>query len=498
MIDISGENVVLVGALLLFVAVMAGKVAYRFGAPALLLFLGVGMLFGLNFISYRSVEMTQFVGMIALCIILFTGGMDTKFSEIKPIIGPGVVLATVGVVMTAFVLAGFVWLVAPWLGIEIPFALALLLASTMSSTDSASVFSILRSKKQGLKQNLRPLLELESGSNDPMAYMMTILLISVVSNTSSGVGLGMSVVFFVVQMVVGALSGYLIGRLAVWTINRIKLANHSLYSVLLLAFIFFSFAFTDLIKGNGYLAVYLSGLVIGNHKLQQKRPLTVFFDGFTWLMQIVMFLTLGLFVNSNELLEPRVLILGGLVGAFMILVARPLTVFTCLLPFRKFTAKARLYVSWVGLRGAVPILFAIYPLMAHVENAGLLFNVVFLGTIISLLVQGTTVSGMANLLGLAYEERESAFSVDMHQDMKSALTEVEVNETMLESGHTPKDITLPENTLVMMVCRDGEYFVPQGKTELKLGDKLLVISDRSEELATTYKDMGIDDVMKLG
>ena len=498
MIDISGENVVLVGALLLFVAVMAGKVAYRFGAPALLLFLGVGMLFGLNFISYRSVEMTQFVGMIALCIILFTGGMDTKFSEIKPIIGPGVVLATVGVVMTAFVLAGFVWLVAPWLGIEIPFALALLLASTMSSTDSASVFSILRSKKQGLKQNLRPLLELESGSNDPMAYMMTILLISVVSNTSSGVGLGMSVVFFVVQMVVGALSGYLIGRLAVWTINRIKLANHSLYSVLLLAFIFFSFAFTDLIKGNGYLAVYLSGLVIGNHKLEQKRPLTVFFDGFTWLMQIVMFLTLGLFVNSNELLEPRVLILGGLVGAFMILVARPLTVFTCLLPFRKFTTKARLYVSWVGLRGAVPILFAIYPLMAHVENAGLLFNVVFLGTIISLLVQGTTVSGMANLLGLAYEERESAFSVDMHQDMKSALTEVEVNETMLESGHTLKDITLPENTLVMMVCRDGEYFVPQGKTELKLGVKLLVISDRSEELATTYKDMGIDDVMKLG
>ena len=498
MIDISGENVVLVGALLLFVAVMAGKVAYRFGAPALLLFLGVGMLFGLNFISYRSVEMTQFVGMIALCIILFTGGMDTKFSEIKPIIGPGVVLATVGVVMTAFVLAGFVWLVAPWLGIEIPFALALLLASTMSSTDSASVFSILRSKKQGLKQNLRPLLELESGSNDPMAYMMTILLISVVSNTSSGVGLGMSVVFFVVQMVVGALSGYLIGRLAVWTMNRIKLANHSLYSVLLLAFIFFSFAFTDLIKGNGYLAVYLSGLVIGNHKLEQKRPLTVFFDGFTWLMQIVMFLTLGLFVNSNELLEPRVLILGGLVGAFMILVARPLTVFTCLLPFRKFTTKARLYVSWVGLRGAVPILFAIYPLMAHVENAGLLFNVVFLGTIISLLVQGTTVSGMANLLGLAYEERESAFSVDMHQDMKSALTEVEVNETMLESGHTLKDITLPENTLVMMVCRDGEYFVPQGKTELKLGDKLLVISDRSEELATTYKDMGIDDVMKLG
>ncbi|WP_064976762.1 potassium/proton antiporter [Alistipes provencensis] len=498
MIDISGENVVLVGALLLFVAVMAGKVAYRFGAPALLLFLGVGMLFGLNFISYRSVDMTQFVGMIALCIILFTGGMDTSFQEIKPIIGPGVVLATVGVVMTAVVLAGFVWLIAPWIGLEISFPLALLLASTMSSTDSASVFSILRSKKQGLKQHLRPLLELESGSNDPMAYMLTILLIGIVTNTSGDVGMGMSIVYFVIQMVVGALSGYLIGRLAVWTINKINLANHSLYSVLLLAFIFFAFAFTDLIKGNGYLAVYLAGLVVGNHKLTQKRSLTVFFDGFTWLMQIVMFLTLGLFVNSDELFRPEVLILGCAVGAFMILVARPVTVFACLLPFRRFTTKARLYVSWVGLRGAVPILFAIYPMMANVEQAGLLFNVVFLSTIISLVVQGTTVSGMANMLGLAYEERESAFSVDIHEDMKSVLTEVEVNESMLDTGHTLKDITLPENTLVMMVCREGEYFVPQGKTELHLGDKLLVISDRGEELESTYKDMGIDDVMKLG
>ena len=462
----------LVGALLLFVAVLAGKVAYRFGAPALLLFLGVGMLFGLDFISYRSVDITQFIGMMSLCVILFTGGMDTSFREIRPIIGPGVVLATAGVVMTALVLAGFVWLIAPWLGLEMPFALALLLASTMSSTDSASVFSILRSKKQGLKEHLRPLLELESGSNDPMAYMLTILLIGVLSNTSEHVGLGMSVVAFVVQMVVGALSGYLVGRLAVWTINRIGLANHSLYVVLL--------------------------LVIGNHKLVQKRPLTVFFDGFTWLMQIVMFLTLGLFVNSDELLQPEVLILGCSVGFFLILVARPLSVFACLLPFRKFTARARLYISWVGLRGAVPILFAIYPMMDDVEYADLLFNVVFLSTIISLLVQGTTVSGMANLLGLAYEERESAFDVNMHEDMKSVLTEVEVNESMLESGHTLKDIVLPENTLVMMICRDGEYFVPQGKTELRLGDKLLVISDRGEELESTYREMGIDEVMKLG
>ncbi len=423
-LSISSENFVLVGAMLLFVAVMAGKVAYRFGAPALLLFLGVGMIFGWDLISFRSVDMTQFIGMIALCVILFTGGMDTKYAHIRPVIGPGVVLATVGVVLTALIMALFVWAVAPWLGIEMPFVLALLLAATMSSTDSASVFSILRSKKQGLRQHLRPLLELESGSNDPMAYMLTVLLIGILSHSDDTAGgWGMDVLFFGVQ--------------------------------------------------------------------------TVFFDGFTWLMQIIMFLTLGLFVNTNELFEPEVLILGVAVGIFMIVVARPVSVFACLLPFRRFSFKARAYVSWVGLRGAVPILFAIYPMVAHIEQSGLLFNVVFLSTIISLAVQGTTVSGMANLLGLAYEQREATFNVNLSEDVKSALTEVEVNEAMMQSGRTLQELTLPENTLVMMVCRDGAYFVPKGKTELRLGDKLLVISDRSEELAASYKNMGIDEILPL-
>ena len=482
MIDISGENVVLVGALLLFVAVMAGKVAYRFGAPALLLFLGVGMLFGLNFISFRSVEMTQFVGMIALCIILFTGGMDTSFQEIKPIIGPGVVLATVGVVMTAMVLAGFVWLVAPWLDLEISFALALLLAATMSSTDSASVFSILRSKKQGLKQHLRPLLELESGSNDPMAYMLTILLIGVVTNSQGGGGLGMSALYFVVQLVVGTLSGYLIGRLAVWTINKINLANHSLYSVLLLAFIFFAFAFTDLVKGNGYLAVYLAGLVVGNHKLAQKRSLTVFFDGFTWLMQIVMFLTLGLFVNSDELLRPEVLILGGAVGAFMILVARPVTVFACLLPFRNISNKARLFVSWVGLRGAVPIIFATYPVIAGIEGSQQLFNIVFFITLLSLVVQGMSISSFARWLHLDLpEEKEgNEFGVELPDEIDTKLEDMTLTTEMLAGGNRLKDMNIPKGSLVMLVKRGNEFIIPNGQVELHAGDKLLFISENKD------------------
>lgn len=496
---VGGEHFLLVGALLLFVAVLAGKVAYRFNAPALLLFLGVGLFFGYDLISFNSPELTQFVGMVALCIILFSGGMDTKMSEIKPIAVPGVVLATVGVLLTAFVLAGFVYLVAPWLGFEMSFPVALLLASTMSSTDSASVFSILRSKKQGLRENLRPLLELESGSNDPMAYILVLLLVDMLSGAGADVeaNLGENFVMFFVQMVVGALAGYLFGRAAVWTINKININNESLYSVLLLAFVFFTFSFTSLIKGNGYLAVYLAGLVVGNNRLANKRTLVTFFDGVTWLFQIIMFLTLGLLVDVREVLEPRTLMLGAAVAIFMIVVARPLSVFACLLPFRRFSAKARAYISWVGLRGAVPIIFATYPLVAHVEGARLIFNVVFIVTIISLVVQGTSVSGMANLLGLAYTERESSFKGVFQEQMLSSFTEIDVTPQMLASGSSMRSITLPNNTLVVMVCRDGDYFVPRGDTELQLSDRLLILSDRNDELQEHYKEYGVEDIINF-
>ena len=479
MIDISGENVVLVGALLLFVAVMAGKVAYRFGAPALLLFLGVGMLFGLNFISYRSVEMTQFVGMIALCIILFTGGMDTKFSEIKPIIGPGVVLATVGVVMTAFVLAGFVWLVAPWLGIEIPFALALLLASTMSSTDSASVFSILRSKKQGLKQNLRPLLELESGSNDPMAYMLTIVLIQFIQ--SAGMGVGAIAASFIIQFIVGAAAGYVLGKLAIRMLNKLNIDNQALYPILLLAFVFFTFSITDLLKGNGYLAVYIAGIMVGNNKIMHRKDIYTFMDGLTWLFQIIMFLCLGLLVNPHEMLEVAAVAL--LIGVFMIVIGRPLSVFLCLLPFRKITMKSRLFVSWVGLRGGVPIIFATYPVVAGVEGSNIIFNVVFFITIVSLVVQGTTVSFVARLLHLSkpLEKTGNDFGVELPEEIDTDLKDMTITQEMLEEADTLKDMNLPKGTLVMIVKRGDEFLIPNGTLKLHVNDKLLLISEKPKE-----------------
>ena len=494
-----GENLLLVWALLLFVAVIAGKVAYRFGAPALLLFLGVGMMFGLHAINFQSFEITQFIGMVALCIILFSGGMDTKFVEIRPILGPGIMLATLGVALTALMVGGFIYFFSSWVGLAMSFPVALLLASTMASTDSASVFSILRTKKQGLRQNLRPLLELESGSNDPMAYMLTILLVGVVTSSGESVGVMESLVKFVVQMVVGAGLGYGIGRLAVFTINHINFkSNASLYTVLLLAFVFFSFSFTTLVWGNGYLAVYITGLVVGNYKLAHRNNLITFLDGFTWLAQIVMFLTIGLLVNSDELLRPEVLLLGCAVATFLMLVARPVAVLLSLLPFRRFTFKARMYVSWVGLRGAVPIIFATYPIVAGVEGGRLIFNVVFMVTLISLLIQGTTVSSMANWLGLAYEEKEPLFKVGIPDSIKSNFSELEVTDSMLAGGPMLRNIAIPDNTLVVMISRNGAYFVPRGSTELAVGDRLLVVSDRNEEeLQVMYDTLGIKDVMNL-
>lgn len=484
--------------MLLFAAVFAGKAAYRLGAPALLLFLGVGMLFGYNdFISFDSAEFAQFVGMIAMCIILFSGGMDTKFSEIKPVLAPGIMMATMGVMLTALCVGGFIYLLAPQLGIELTLSLSLLIAATMSSTDSASVFSILRSKKQGLQQNLRPLLELESGSNDPMAYILTVMLVGIVSD-GAAVDWWEAIKTFFIQMLVGAGLGYGFGRVTVWIMNRINIRNiPSLYSVLLLACAFFTFSFTSMIYGNGYLAVYIAGLVVGNYRIAYRNMLGTFFDSFTWLLQIVLFLALGLFVDIEELLQHDVVVMGLAVGLFMIFVARPLATFVCMAPFRKFTFKARSYISWVGLRGAVPIIFALYPITNGIENADYLFNVVFLVTIVSLLVQGTTVSGMANILGLSYEEPESTFKLTVPDHIRSEFSEIGVTASMLHNGDTLKDIQLPGHTLVVMVCRNDKYFVPKGHTQLKSGDKLLVVSDDNEELLSKVKVLGIKHLVKV-
>ena len=298
-----GEGVLLIASVLLFFSIFAGKAGYRFGLPTLLLFLGVGMLFGSDGfgIQFSSPDMAQFIGMLALSIILFSGGMDTKVSEIKPIAPQGVILATAGVLVTTFITGGFIYFLSTLASddyVTLTFPQSLLMAAVMSSTDSASVFSILRSKGVYLKERLRPTLELESGSNDPMAYMLTLLLIAYIQ--TAGMNLGDAILSLVIQLSVGALAGYLFGKLAVLIINKIDIDNESLYPILLLATAFFTFAATSLCKGNGYLAVYIAGLVVGNAKIVHKKSIGTFFDGFAWLWQIVMFLTLGLLDTPHE------------------------------------------------------------------------------------------------------------------------------------------------------------------------------------------------------
>lgn len=496
--QITTELVLFSIAILFFLSILAGKAGYKFGVPALLLFLSVGMICGTDGlgIEFENIQLAQTIGTVALCIILFSGGMDTKIADIRPIISQGVILATVGVLLTA-VLTGFIsWWI---LGLTteaagIGLGTALLLAATMSSTDSASVFSILRSRGLHLKNNLRPMLELESGSNDPMAYILTITLIEIVKmeatpNYFAAAGM------LVVQLVVGALAGYFLGKLAVRAINSMQIDNSSLYPILVFTFCIFIFSATYFIKGNGYLAVYIGGLVIGNSRFVHKRSSLNFFDGMAWMSQLIMFLTLGLLVNPHELIP--IIIPGLIISFLMIFITRPLSVFLCLLPFSKMPLKDKTFISWVGLRGAVPIIFAILPLAADVPNARLIFNIVFFCTLVSLVVQGTSLSKMAVWLGLTENpdklKKPEYFDVEFSDEIKSVMTELSITDHALVGGNKLMDLPLPEKTLAVMVKRGGKYFVPTGRTELALNDKLLIITDNHDALMQTMKNLGIAD-----
>ncbi|WP_187264330.1 potassium/proton antiporter [Pontibacter beigongshangensis] len=495
---ISIEALLLGISILFFLSILAGKAGFKFGVPALLLFLSVGMLSGSDGlgIQFENIQAAQIIGSVALCIILFSGGMDTKFSDIRPIIPQGIILATVGVLLTAILTGIAIWWIMGMTtaAAGIGLTTSLLLAATMSSTDSASVFSILRSKGLNLKNNLRPMLELESGSNDPMAYILTITLIEIIKmDAAPNYWLAGGVLLM--QLVIGAAAGYLLGRLAVRIINQVEIDNSSLYPILVFTFCIFIFSATYFIKGNGYLAVYIGGLVIGNSRFVHKRSSLNFFDGMAWMSQLLMFLTLGLLVNPRELVP---IIVPGLVISFlMIFITRPLSVFLCMLPFRKMQLRDKIFVSWVGLRGAVPIIFAIIPLAEGVPHARLMFNIVFFCTLISLIVQGTSLSRMAVWLGLAEKPSElkklQDFDVEFSDEIKSVTTEITITAQALRSGDYLMNLPLPDNTLAVMVKRDNKYFVPKGKTALKENDKLLIITDDHEALMQTVRNLNSTD-----
>lgn len=493
---INSENILLIGSTLLIAGVLIGKTSYRFGLPLLLIFLIVGMAFGTDGlgIQFSDMHTAQFIGMIALCIILFSGGMGTKLGAIRPVIVPGLILSTVGVLLTALVTGLFIWWLSgmSWTNIHFAFLPSLLLASTMSSTDSASVFGILGSQKVTLRNNLRPMLELESGSNDPMAYMLTIILIEAIT-IGGELSTGSILTELLLQFGLGGAGGFLMGKITLWLIDAYRrIGEHSntqedasqstsMISILMIGCVFMTFAGTTALSGNGYLAVYICGIILGNGKLPNHRGITKFLDGMTWLAQTVVFLMLGLLVNPHEMLSVAAVSL--IIGIFMIVVGRPLSVFISLAPLYKITTRSKLFISWVGLRGAVPIIFATYPVIAEIEGAGQIFNIVFFVTLLSLLIQGTTVIASAKRLSLIDTDakEEDDFGVELADELPTSLHTITLTSQDLESGNTLRDMRLPEKSLVMMIRRDTHYIVPNGTRKLQPGDTLLIIREDSDQ-----------------
>ena len=476
--NVSIEIGLLVSAFLIFCSILMSKTGYRFGIPTLLMFLLAGMLFGTDGLAYSS-TMCRWPAYRYGCAVYHPFHRRNGHEDGGH---PSGIVAGCHVwpppAYSDYAFCGlFVYWVSGWplhTGVGFTLIGSLLLAATMSSTDSASVFNILRSQRINLKHNLKPMLELESGSNDPMAYLLTVILIQCLQ--AGGVS-GWDILWsFLLQFVVGALGGYLLGRLSVWLINRVGLKNAELYSIMVLCFIFIIYCSAYLLKGNGYLAVYIAGMVIGNSRLFKKREIGTFLNGMTWLLQIVMFLMLGLLVNPHEMLP--VMLMAVLVSVFMTFVARPLSVWLSLLPFgRKITNKSKLFISWVGIRGAAPIIFATYPVLAQVDGASQIFNIVFFVTLISLLFQGMSLSWVARKLGLTepLPEKENNFGIELTEDVGSTLREVLCTEELLQRGRHIRELSLPEGTLVIMIKRGDRYIVPNGSLELMLGDRLLLM-----------------------
>ena len=487
-VNLLSDNLLLLASVLVFFAILITKIGARFGAPSLLLFLLLGMIAGADGVGlkFEDYHIAESIGHFAMTIILFTGGLETSMVETKPVMKQGALLSTLGVFMTSILTALFIYFVAgKWIGpLGASFLGCFLLSAVMSSTDSASVFSVLRGKRMHLRENLSPMLELESGSNDPMAYVLTIILVQVLTSskhTGSMAMLGTGAWVLLVQIVVGFLIGLGVGFGAKWILERVKLPSNALYSVMILSIGFFANGIASLLFGNGLLALYIAAIVIGNRAdIPMKRDVLKFFDGMTWLMQLLMFLMLGLLARPSQFSSiawPALMI-----GLFMMFVARPLSVFLCLAPFKGLSFKAKAFASWVGLKGAGPILFALCPVVAGLDGATEIFNIVFFISLLSLILQGMTRSSSSRWLGLSYEAdpEVETFGMEIPEEM-GMLRDHTVTEDDLQNGETLRDLHLPHGIRVMMVKRDGKFLVPHGSMQLQEGDHLVIIMGDTDD-----------------
>lgn len=468
------EPLILFAALLLLGGVFLSKTSTRLGVPSLLLFLLLGMLAGSEGvlgIEFDDVELARSVGIIALAFILFSGGLSTRWRDIAPVMAPGVALASVGVLLSAVVLG---WLASLILGLDL--LEGMLLGGIIASTDAAAVFSILRSRGVQLSGRLRAMLELESGSNDPAAVFLTVGFIALLeADGTSVIDLG---VLFAVQMSVGIVAGVALAKAAVWVINRLRLEFDGLYPVATFAFVLATFELVTWTGGSGFLAAYVAGVTMANSEFLHKRSLIRFHDAIAWLMQIGMFVLLGLLVFPSQLLPVAWRSLA--VAALLMFVARPLAALITLVPFRR-PAREIGFVSWVGLRGAAPIILATFPVVADVPNAETIFNVVFFVVLTSVLVQGTTIPLVARRLGVDVDETDEplpvSFDAVIAGDTAHNLHEVRVVEGARADGARVVELALPGEVLIVLLRRGDTTVMPQGGTVLQAGDELLVFAD---------------------
>lgn len=467
------ETILLWVAVLLFVSVISSKISDRFAVPVLLLFLAIGMLAGsegIGRIYFDNAQIAKSLGIVTLVFIIFSGGLDTNWKDSKSIVLPGILLSTIGVLVTAIITGFFAVYI-----LKFSFFEGMLLGSIVSSTDAAAVFAVLRSRRISLKKPLKPLLELESASNDPMAIFLTLGFISLL--TIKGAGLVSLVPRFALDMGMGALIGFLMARAIVFIVKRLRLDYEGLYPVITISLVLFTYVISVFLKGNGILAVYLAGLGLGQAEFPNKKFILKFHDGLAWISQIAMFVTLGLLVFPSHLVP--LMGAGLLITLLLMVVARPVSVFLCLLPFRLSFPK-KMMVAWVGLRGSVPIILATFPFTAGLPQADVYFNVVFFVVVASVFIQGTSIPIVSKMLKLdapLVDKKSYPIEFEKVEGIDADLNDLIVPYNSGAIGKTIRELNVPEKCLIMLISRDEKFVIPSGATVIRGGDVLLVLAN---------------------
>ncbi|HBA03102.1 MAG TPA: potassium/proton antiporter [Clostridium sp.] len=467
-------ELMIICGLVLLICITSSKVLYKFGVPMLLIFIILGMLFGSDGvvgIYFDNYELTRELCSFGLVFIMFYGGFGTNWKEAKPVARESILMSTFGVIITSGLTGLFCYFVLKTSLLE-----GLLIGSIVGSTDAASVFSILRSQKLNLKGEIASILEVESGSNDPIAYMLTLIVLTLMNNG----GISSIVPTVIGQIIFGILIGVILSKLTVYIMRNANFEVDGFYTIFITAIAILSYALSEWVGGNGYLSVYIAGIIIGNSKIPHKRSLVHFFDGVSWIMQIMLFFVLGLLAFPSEL--PSVIGSSILISIFMIIIARPIATFSVLSWF-KIPFKQQLFVSWVGLRGAASIVFAIYAITSGIPLENDIFHIIFFIALLSVAIQGTLIPKVARKLDLVDDTKTVLKTfTDYQEDRSTTLIEYNVDSNSSWKEKTIMEADIPEEILIVMIKRDNEIIVPKGSTLINQGDILVLSGNNIEYL----------------